>query len=151
MGLFDKLLGKKKEKQKLSGIVAKICFGEEKYEVTELDLQFKQDIDRRNQPEGDVYGGRIACSIRGTLSKQLTAWSIYTDKQVSGEVRFVNRNRWLTSGADFCIRFIDANCLQLTRKVSVSQDKTITKLVIASRIVKIGNEVFENKWKEKQK
>lgn len=149
MGLLDKLLGKKEEKRELSKIVAEIRFGDDKYEVTELDLQFQQDTDRRNQPEGDVYGGRIVCSIRGTLSKQLTAWSIYADKQVSGEVRFYNRNHWLTSGADFCIRFIDANCLRVNRKVSVKYRKPITELVIAPRIVKIGNEEFENKWKEK--
>lgn len=151
MGLFDKLFGKKKEKQKSSKIIAELCFGEEKYKVSGLDLQFQQDIDKKNKPIGDVYGGRIVCSIQGTLSKQLTAWSIYTDKQIDGEIRFYNQNNWLSSGAGFCIHFIGANCLQVNRKVSVKQHKLITQLMIAPRIVKIGNEVFENKWKEIKK
>lgn len=150
MGLFDKLFGKKEEKQKSSKIIAEVSFGEEKYKVIGLDLQFQQDIDKRNQPIGDIYGGRIVCSIQGTLSKRLTAWSIYTDKQIDGEVRFYNQNHWISSGADFSIRFIEANCLQINRKVSIKQRELITRLMIAPRIMKIGNEVFENKWKEKR-
>lgn len=148
MGLFDRLLRKKETKHELAKIVAEIRFGKEKYEVSQLDLQFEQDTDRKRQPEGEVYGGRIACTLRGTLSKELTAWSIYTDKQVDGEIRFYSRSHWMTSGADFCIRFTDANCLRVSRQVSVKNGKAMTELIIAPRIVKIGgNEVFENKWK----
>lgn len=146
MGILDKLLGRKEAKQELSKIVAEIAFGQEKYEVSQLDMQFQQDTNRKKQPEGDVYGGKIVCTIRGTLSKQLIAWSIYTDKLVSGEIWFYNRNHWLTSGADFCILFTDANCLQVKRHVSVRNSQPTTELVIAPRSVKIGSEKFENKW-----
>lgn len=148
MGLLDKLLGRKDTRQELSKIVAEITFGPEKYEVSQLDLQFQQDVDRKNQPEGDVYGGKIVCTLRGTLSKRLIAWSIYTDKQVSGEIRFYNRNHWLTSGADFCIGFTDANCLRVRRNVSVRNSQPTTELEIAPRSVKIGKEEFGNKWKK---
>lgn len=149
MGIFDKLLGRKETKQEPSKIVGEITFGDEKYEISQLDLQFQQDTDRKKQAEGDIYGGRIACTIRGTLSKRLISWSIYGDVKVSGEIQFYNRSRWLTGGTDFSIVFVDANCLRIERKVSVRDNKPMTELVIAPRIVKIGNEEFENRWRNK--
>ncbi|GHT41255.1 hypothetical protein FACS189437_07930 [Bacteroidia bacterium] len=149
MGFFDKIRGGrlffgKKE----PALLVELDFYGKRYVLEEFDLEFKQDVDDRNRPSSDVYGGIITFTMSDTPDDRINGWALHSYEKRSGRFRFLKNEKPIGESSPLIITFEDAYCVDY-QKIMIPQGAgTLTTLVISSRILKIGNEEFANRWKD---
>jgi len=149
MGFFDrirkgKLFAGKKE---LPTFVVRFLFRGKTYILEEFDLDFKQDINDKNRPDGEVYGGLITLTISEPPGEWLTAWMMNSFEKHDGEFHFFINSEKIMEGAAMQLSFKDAYCISYQQTMNPKGAGLLTTLIISPRTVKIMNEEFENKWK----
>jgi hypothetical protein len=146
MGFFDrirkgKLFFGKTEPQ----IVVEFLFKGKKYVLEAFDMDFGQDTNARNQPEGEVSGGVITFTISEPPDEWLTAWMLNLNERRDGEFRFLINSYKITESAALNIAFKEAVCVSYQKVIHPVGVGLLTTLVISPRWVRVGNEEFENR------
>jgi hypothetical protein len=148
MGFFDRIRkGKLFFGKKEPSIVVAFFFREKRYILEEFDMDFRQDTNDKNQPESDVYGGLITLTISETPDEWLTAWMMNLQEKHDGELRFLINAPKIMESAALHIVFKDAYCVSYQKVIHPAGAGLLTTLIISPRVVKIGQEEFENKRK----
>jgi hypothetical protein len=149
MGFFDKIRGGRLffGKKEPTLLVEWEFYGK-KYILEEFDLEFRQDVDDRNRPSSDVYGGIITLTISDTPDELINGWALHSYEKKSGRFRFLKNERPIMESSPLIISFEDAYCTGYQKIMNPQGAGTLTTLVISPRRLKIGNETFENRWKD---
>lgn len=122
---------------------------ESAYEASRFDIEFKQEKDSDGRPDGSVYGGIISLTLKEAVSEStLHEWLAQTRMQHQGSVRIYSKHNGRISREPICgIVFKDACCTGYHKHLVSRTSENVTEVKIASRYLKIGNEEFENKWR----
>jgi len=148
MDFFKKIrTGKLFHGKKEPNLVVEFILRDQVYVVEEFDLEFKQDINQKNRPEGEPYGGVITVTISDTPDDWIKHWMINAKERNDGEFRFLLNEGRIESGAQLRILFKDAYCVNYYTVMDTQGAGLLTTLVISPRVVHIGNEELENNWK----
>lgn len=147
MGFFDRIRkGKLFFGKKEPVVVVAFFFKGKKYILEEFDLEFKQDINGKNQPDSSVYGGVITITISDPPDSSINEWMMNTYDKQNGEFRFLLNTPKIVEGAAFHIHFKDAYCINYQKTASPAGYGLLTTLTISPRLIQIGNDEFENDW-----
>jgi len=147
MGFFDRLLsGKVFSDSRSASLVAELEVNGRKYMLSELDWVFKQDLDEHCRPCSGVYGGTLSLTLSEPVDQTIYNWIINSGTRYSGSLRFYNNTNNFEEGAQMVIRFEEAICVRYYKQILAQGSGTLTTLVLSSRVLKVGNEVFEQKW-----
>jgi len=117
------------------------------YILEEFDLDFMQDVNDKNKPDGDTYGGLLTLTISEEPKEELFAWMMNTLEKQGGEIRLLANEEKITEGALMQISFKDAYCISFQQVMSPGGSGVLTTFVISPRHLQIDKEIFENKWK----
>lgn len=128
-------------------LVVEFILRNQTYAVEEFDLEFKQDLNHKNRPDGEPYGGIITVTISDTPDDWIKHWMINAREKNDGEFRFLSNEGRIEGGAELLIRFKDAYCISYYTVMDAQGAGLLTTLVISPRVVYVGNEELENKWK----
>jgi hypothetical protein len=119
------------------------------YIVEGFNLNFKQDMDtRENRPDSFTYGGIMQITLSETPSHDINDWMVQTYKMRNGEIRIFPNAPKITKSSLLTLFFEDAYCVGYSKKINTNTSGLLTTLTISPRIIKIGNEELENKWKK---
>lgn len=140
MGFWNIFLGKKPVTESNVKIVGEITIGDLSYILTELHVDFCQDLDNRNQPDGDPRLKTMIATLKGEPDKLLTRWSLSPSVEENGEIRFYSYEGSISAGALFSIYFKQARCLSLHRKKEIKGKTDITVVSISPVSITLGNE-----------
>lgn len=149
MGLFDRFRSGKLffGSSTLPAIVVAFIFNGKRYILEEFDLEFSQDVDRKNRPDSDVKGGLFTLTISEPPGSDLTKWMMSNFERQSGEFRFfVNRDK-INEGSLLDIVFKDAYCISYQKTVVPNGFGVLTTLIISPGWLQIGEEIYESNWK----
>lgn len=118
------------------------------YEANLFDIDFKQDINEKNELEGGSYGGIIFLGLKNIHSEhELCEWIAATRLYHDGEVRIYQESE---NGQHktllFSVVFKDACCISYRKQCHAGVPGVVTEIKIAPRSLQIGNEEFENQW-----
>lgn len=149
MGFFEKLkLGRLfSGKQEAPKLIVDFIFRDNRYIIEEFDIEFKQDLDRKNKPDGEVYGGIITATLADEPDNWINIWMINSSERSDGQFRFLKNETKIDEGAQFNIFFEDAICIGYKKVINTMGNGLLTTLIISARIIKFGNQEFEKKWK----
>ncbi|MDR3340472.1 MAG: hypothetical protein LBT25_10355 [Candidatus Symbiothrix sp.] len=132
-------------------LIIRFVFMEKTYIVEDLNLNFRQDMDKKkNRPDSFTYGGQIQLTISEAPDYSINEWMAQSYMTRSGEIRFFPNTPKIIDSALLTIYFSDAYCVAYNKKVNPATYGILTTLTISPRTIKIGNEEFENKWKNKE-
>jgi len=146
MGFFSKIRsGRLFFGKKEPSIIVQMMFNGQKYIIEEFDLEFKQDVNAKGKPDSMPYGGLITITMSDTSQDSINDWMMDSFRKQDGEFRFLMNDGMIREGARLVIRFEDAYCVNYQKVVNPVGAGVLTTLVISPRVLKIGNEVFENK------
>lgn len=147
-GFFDRMRkGKLYAGKKEPAIVVHFHYKGHTYILEEFDLDFRQDVNDKNKPDGDTYGGLLTLSISEEPKEALFSWMMNTLERQDGEIRFLMNEEKITEGALMQIVFKDAYCISFQQGMSPQGSGVMTTFVISPRHLRIDKEIFENKWK----
>ncbi|MFV0329217.1 MAG: type VI secretion system tube protein TssD [Dysgonomonas sp.] len=147
-GFFDRLRkGKLYAGKKEPSVVVHFIYKEHIYVLEEFDLDFRQDVNDKNKPDGDTYGGLLTLTISEEPKEELFKWMMNTLDKQSGEIRFLANNGKITEGALMQLSFKDAYCISFQQVMSPQGAGVLTTFVLSPRHLQIDTEAFENKWK----
>jgi hypothetical protein len=135
------------EKEKEEATLAVFLFRGKTYILDDFDINFLQDTDDKHKPNSETYGGLISISTSEVVDEALTTWMMNLYETRDGEIRLIPEAGKLTAGASLIISFKDAYCVGYHKVMQQSGIGLQTKMTIAPRSVKIGNEEFETKRK----
>lgn len=148
MDFFKKMRsGKLFYGKKEPALVVEFILRNQAYLVEEFDLEFKQDLNQKNRPDGEPYGGIITVTISETPDDWIKHWMINPKEKNDGEFRFLANEGRIESGAQLSIFFKDAYCISYHTVMDTQGAGLLTTFVISPRVVYVGNEELENKWK----
>lgn len=146
MGFFDKIRnGSLFFGKKAPTMVMQFSIKGKKYILEEFDLDFKQDVDHKGNPDSSVYGGTITLTISDIPDDNINWWMMDAYTKHDGEFRFLMNDGSIKEGALLQIQFKDAYCLSYQKSISPEGAGVLTTLTISPRYLRIGNEEFENK------
>lgn len=149
MGFFDKIRsGRLFFGKKEPSMVVQFHFKGLKYIVEEFDMDFSQDVDIKGRPDSLPYGGLITITISDVPCESINSWIMNSCQKQDGEFRFLMNDGMIKEGALLQIGFKDAYCIDYQKIMNPQGAGVLTTLAISPRIIKIGNEEFENRWKE---
>jgi len=132
-------------------VVIHFIFMNNTYIVENFNLNFRQDISTlRNRPDSFTYGGTMQITLSGFLDPKLDEWLTQTYQTREGEIHFFPNMPKITDSALLTIFFADAYCTACNKTIDAVTSGVLTTLTISPRRIKIGNEEFENKWKQKE-
>jgi len=147
MGFFDRLLsGKVFSDARSSALVAELEVMGRKYILSDLDWVFKQDLDDRCKPCSEVYGGQLSLTISEPIDQSIYNWIINSGTRHSGSIRFYNNSNNFEEGAQLVIQFEEAICVRYYKQILAQSSGALTTLVLSPREIKLGDEVYEQKW-----
>ncbi|GAF05248.1 type VI secretion system tube protein TssD [Saccharicrinis fermentans] len=147
MGFFDRLLsGKVFSGSRSASIVAELEVNGKKYLLHDMDWVFKQDLDDRCRPCSAVYGGQLSLTIDESVDQNIYNWIINSGTKYAGSIRFYNNSNNFDEGAQLVIQFEEAICVRYYKQILAHGSGGLTTLVLSSRVLKLGNEVFEQNW-----
>lgn len=147
MGFFDRIRkGKLFFGKKEPAMVVRFTFRGKEYILEEFDLEFRQDIDDRNKPDGDIYGGLITLTISEKPGEWLTAWMMNSFEKHDGEIRFFVNGDKITEGAALQLVFREAYCISYQQEMNPQGAGLLTTVIISPHSIKVGNEEHMNKW-----
>lgn len=114
----------------------------DEYEVNQFRIGFHQPVDiNKNQPEGEVRGGRIMVTLSQTVKSNIYGWAVKNWVKKSGSIDFKTGS----AGVIFNVQFSNAYCISLNRLVQSGAGLT-TALVISPEKVTFNGIEFDNCW-----
>lgn len=114
----------------------------EEYEVSQFKIGFHQPVDsNKNQPEGEVRGGKLIITLTQAVKSNIYGWSIKPWVKKDGTVLFKTG----TSGVIFDVKFTNAYCVSLKRVVQPQIGLSTTLLISPEKVTFNGIE-FDNNW-----
>lgn len=114
----------------------------EEYEVNQFKIGFHQPVDpNKNQPEGEVRGGRLMVTLTQTVKSNIYGWGMKPWVKKDGAVLFKTG----TSGVIFDVKFTNAYCISLNRSVHPNAGLATT-LLISSETIIMNGIGFDNNW-----
>lgn len=115
----------------------------EEYEVNQFKIGFHQPVDpNKNQPEGEVRGGRLMVTLTQTVKSNIYGWGMKPWVKKDGAVLFKTG----TSGVIFDVKFTNAYCVNLCRTIDALGQGLNTTLIISPEIVAMNGIEFDNNW-----
>lgn len=115
----------------------------DEYAVEQFKIGFHQPIDGiKNQPEGEVRGGRIMITISQTVKNNIYGWAVKPWMKKSGAVLFKTG----TSGVIFEVAFTNAYCVNLKRVIESLGQGLSTTLILSPESVSVNGIEFDNRW-----
>ena len=88
----------------------------DEYAVEQFKIGFHQPVDNlKNQPEGEVRGGRIMITLSQTVKSNIYGWAVKPWVKKNGAVLFKTE----TSGVIFEVAFTNAYCTKLHRAINM--------------------------------
>lgn len=147
MGFFDRLRkGKLFFGKKEPAMIVRLGFRGKEYILEEFDLEFRQDLDDRNKPAGDTYGGLITLTISEEPGEWLTAWMMNTFEKQDGQITFYLNGDKITEGAAFQLEFREAYCISYQQTMNPQGAGLLTTIIISPHIIRAGSEEYVSKW-----
>lgn len=118
------------------------------YEANLFDIDFKRELNEKNEPDGLGYGGFIFLELTNIDSEhELYEWIAATRLYHDGKIRIYQESEnGQRKALLFSIVFKEACCISYHKQSHVGGQGAVTKIKIAPHYLKIGNEEFENKW-----
>lgn len=114
----------------------------DEYAVEQFKIGFHQPVDNlKNQPEGEVRGGRIMITLSQTVKSNIYGWAVKPWVKKNGAVLFKTG----TSGVIFEVAFTNAYCVRLHRSISFGQGLS-TILTISPETLTVQGVDFDNRW-----
>ena len=114
----------------------------DEYAVDQFKIGFHQPVDGiKNQPEGEVRGGRIMITLSQTVKNNIYGWAVKPWMKKNGAVLFKTG----TSGVIFEVAFTNAYCYRLQRNLNVGTGLE-TILILSPETVSLNGIFFDNNW-----
>ncbi len=114
----------------------------DEYAVEQFKIGFHQPVDgNKNQPEGEVRGGRIMITLSQTVKNNIYGWAIKPWVKKNGAVLFKTG----TSGVIFEVAFTNAYCISLKRSISIATGLN-TNIILSPESVSLNGIDFNNQW-----
>lgn len=118
------------------------CVDGDEYEVEQFKIGFHQPVDgNKNQPEGEVRGGRIMITLSQTVKNNIYGWAIKPWVKKNGAVLFKTG----TSGVVFEVAFTNAYYYRLQRNLNVGTGLE-TVLILSPETVSLNGFILDNNW-----
>lgn len=115
----------------------------DEYAVEQFKIGFHQPVDNlKNQPEGEVRGGRIMITLSQTVKSNIYGWAVKPWVKKNGAVLFKTG----TSGVIFEVAFTNAYCDNLKRVVEALGQGLSTTLILSPESVSVNGIEFDNRW-----
>ena len=115
----------------------------DEYAVEQFKIGFHQPVDNlKNQPEGEVRGGRIMITLSQTVKSNIYGWAVKPWVKKNGAVLFKTG----TSGVIFEVAFTNAYCVNLKRVVEALGLGLSTTLILSPESVSVNGIEFDNRW-----
>jgi hypothetical protein len=115
----------------------------DEYAVEQFKIGFHQPVDGiKNQPEGEVRGGRIMITLSQTVKNNIYGWAVKPWMKKSGAVLFKTG----TSGVIFEVAFTNAYCVNLKRVIESLGQGLSTTLILSPESVSVNGIEFDNRW-----
>ncbi len=144
MGFLDRLFsGKVSTAKQSSDWAAELTLGNTKYMLSELDWSFQEVVDSKNRPTGEIVGGLMSMTINEPVDQLIHNWIINVGAKHSGFIKFYSQS--FDQGAQMEMKFEDAICVRYYKQLIESAEDVSTTLVISCKVMKFGNEIFEQR------
>ena len=118
------------------------CVDGDEYEVEQFKIGFHQPVDgNKNQPEGEVRGGRIMITLSQTVKNNIYGWAIKPWVKKNGAVLFKTG----TSGVIFEVTFTNAYCISLKRSIGIAVGLNTT-IILSPESLCLNGIDFTNQW-----
>ena len=115
----------------------------DEYAVEQFKIGFHQPVDNlKNQPEGEVRGGRIMITLSQTVKSNIYGWAVKPWVKKNGAVLFKTG----TSGIVFEVAFTNAYCVNLKRVIESLGQGLSTTLILSPESVSVNGIEFDNRW-----
>lgn len=115
----------------------------DEYAVEQFKIGFHQPVDGiKNQPEGEVRGGRIMITLSQTVKNNIYGWAVKPWMKKNGAVLFKTG----TSGVIFEVAFTNAYCVNLKRVIESLGQGLSTTLILKVESVSVNGIEFDNRW-----
>lgn len=115
----------------------------DEYAVEQFKIGFHQPVDGiKNQPEGEVRGGRIMITLSQTVKNNIYGWAVKPWMKKNGAVLFKTG----TSGVIFEVSFTNAYCVNLKRVIESLGQGLSTTLILSPESVSVNGIEFDNRW-----
>ena len=115
----------------------------DEYAVEQFKIGFHQPVDNlKNQPEGEVRGGRIMITLSQTVKSNIYGWAVKPWVKKNGAVLFKTG----TSGVIFEVAFTNAYCVNLKRVIESLGQGLSTTLILSPESVSVNRIEFDNRW-----
>ena len=115
----------------------------DEYAVEQFKIGFHQPVDNlKNQPEGEVRGGRIMITLSQTVKSNIYGWAVKPWVKKNGAVLFKTG----TSGVIFEVAFTNAYCVNLKRIIESMGQGLSTTLILSPESVSVNGIEFDNRW-----
>ena len=115
----------------------------DEYAVEQFKIGFHQPVDGiKNQPEGEVRGGRIMITLSQTVKNNIYGWAAKPWMKKSGAILFKTG----TSGVIFEVAFTNAYCVNLKRVIESLGQGLSTTLILSPESVSVNGIEFDNRW-----
>ena len=112
----------------------------DEYAVEQFKIGFHQPVDNlKNQPEGEVRGGRIMITLSQTVKSNIYGWAVKPWVKKNGAVLFKTG----TSGVIFEVAFTNAYCTSYMFVMVVFSSDKVSPLSLRNSIT-IGLTLFSN-------
>lgn len=126
-----------------SNVNVTFCVDGDEYEVEQFKIGFHQPVDgNKNQPEGEVRGGRIMITLSQTVKNNIYGWAIKPWVKKNGAILFKTG----TSGVVFEVAFINAYCINLQRVIDALGQGLSTTLILSPESVSVNGIELDNRW-----
>ena len=114
----------------------------DEYAVEQFKIGFHQPVDGiKNQPEGEVRGGRIMITLSQTVKNNIYGWAVKPWMKKSGAILFKTG----TSGVIFEVAFTNAYWISLKRSINIGIGLS-TNLILSPESVNLNGIDFDNNW-----
>ena len=111
--------------------------------MEQFKIGFHQPVDGiKNQPEGEVRGGRIMITLSQTVKNNIYGWAVKPWMKKNGAVLFKTG----TSGVIFEVAFTNAYCVNLKRVIESLGQGLSTTLILSPESVSVNGIEFDNRW-----
>lgn len=128
-----------------SSIDAAFIVDGDEYEVQQFQIGFHQPVDSiKNQPEGEVRGGRVMVTLSQTVKSNINAWALKPWVKKNGSISFKTG----TSGVIFDVQFTNGYCVNMKRIIEAQGNGLKTILIISPEKLSINGVEFDNNWVE---
>lgn len=115
----------------------------DEYAVEQFKIGFHRPVDGiKNQPAGEVRGGRIMITLSQTVKNNIYGWAVKPWMKKSGAVLFKTG----TSGVIFEVAFTNAYCVNLKRVIESLGQGLSTTLILSPESVSVNGIEFDNRW-----